>query len=86
VPQNELIVVAGPNGSGKSTYIGQLLSNRPMPYFSADLIATEFPNLDPLSRRVAAGREFILRIKRQLKNDEDFVIETRCLAALCNTS
>lgn len=72
----ELIVVGGPNGSGKSTFIGELLLARPMPYFSADLIATEFPSLDPVSKQLTAGREFIRRVDEQLSEESDFVIET----------
>jgi predicted ABC-type ATPase len=76
VPRKELIVVAGPNGAGKSTFIASLLDERSRPYLCADLIATEFQHLDPLSRQVAAGREFLLRAEEQLAKDEDFVVET----------
>jgi predicted ABC-type ATPase len=76
VPNKELIIAAGPNGSGKSTFISGLLAERPRPYLSADLIATEFPDLDALSRQLAAGREFILRAEQQLARHEDFIIET----------
>ena len=40
-----------------------------MPYFSADLIATEFPSLDPISQQLTAGREFLERIERQLARE-----------------
>jgi predicted ABC-type ATPase len=73
---NELIVVAGPNGAGKSTFVARFLKERPCPYHCADLIATEFSQLDPISQQITAGREFVRRIEEQLRRDEDFVIET----------
>jgi predicted ABC-type ATPase len=76
VPQKELLVVAGPNGAGKSTFVAEFLSERPMPYHCADVIAQEFSSLDPAVQQFAAGREFLRRIERQLNHDEDFVIET----------
>jgi predicted ABC-type ATPase len=76
VPQKELIVVAGPNGAGKSTFVASYLTERPCPYLCADVIAKEFPHLDPMSQQVAAGREFLRRLEEQLVKDEDFVIET----------
>jgi predicted ABC-type ATPase len=76
VPTKELIVVAGPNGAGKSTFIAEFLLERPCPYLSADLIATEFPHLDPVSQKVAAGREFLRRMEAQLSKADDFVVET----------
>jgi len=76
MPTKELIVVGGPNGSGKSTFVNGFLLDRPCPYLSADLIATEFPLLGPLSQQFAAGREFLNRIESQLDLNEDFVIES----------
>ena len=76
MPTKELIVVAGPNGAGKSTFIARLLTERPMPYLCADAIATEFPHLDPISRQIAAGREFLRRMEEQLAKDENFAVET----------
>jgi predicted ABC-type ATPase len=76
VPTKELLVVAGPNGAGKSTFVAKYLSAHPRPYLCADLIATEFPNLDPISQQIAAGREFLLRMEGQLAKDESFVVET----------
>jgi predicted ABC-type ATPase len=58
VPRRELLVVAGPNGAVKSTFVGKFLSNQPWPYLCADLIAKDFPHLDPLTQQLAAGREF----------------------------
>jgi predicted ABC-type ATPase len=76
VPRKELIVVGGPNGAGKSTFVRTLLSERPCPYLSADLIATEFPHLDPMSQQMATGREFHRRLEEQLSKNDDFVVET----------
>ncbi|MEX2318192.1 MAG: AAA family ATPase [Pirellulales bacterium] len=72
----ELIVVGGPNGAGKSTFVAGFLSERPCPYLSADLIAKEFPDLDPLSQQIAAGREFLTRLDAQIKGTVDFVVES----------
>ena len=76
MPTKELTVVAGPNGAGKSTFVAGFLAEHPCPCLSADLIATEFPELDPLSQQFAAGREFLRRAEKQLNADEDFVIES----------
>jgi predicted ABC-type ATPase len=76
VSKKELIIAAGPNGSGKSTFVASLLEERSRPYLCADLIATEFPQLDPISRQLAAGREFLVRAEEQLTKDEDCIIET----------
>ena len=76
MPAKELIVVAGPNGAGKTTFVAGFLAERACPYLSADLIATEFSALDPVSRQFAAGREFLRRIEQQLSAGEDFIIET----------
>jgi predicted ABC-type ATPase len=76
VSSKEIIVVAGPNGAGKSTFVASFTSDRPIPYLCADLIALEFPDLDPISQQVAAGREFLRRIEQQLVAGEQFIIET----------
>lgn len=72
----ELIVVGGPNGAGKSTFVASFLFETPIPYLCADAIATEFPDLDPMSRQIAAGREFLRRMESQLVKDESFAVET----------
>lgn len=74
--KKELIVVAGPNGAGKSTFIRRFLAECSWPYLSADLIATELSITEPISLQLAAGEEFIRRLKSQLVADEDFVVET----------
>jgi predicted ABC-type ATPase len=56
--------------------VTSLLSERPCPYLCADLIAKEFPHLDPISQQFAAGREFLRRIEEQLASNESFIIET----------
>lgn len=76
MPQKELLVVGGPNGAGKSTFIAEYLKQLPRPYLSADLIATEFPNLDQFARQIEAGREFLRRIELQLPRGEGFIIES----------
>jgi predicted ABC-type ATPase len=76
VPTKELLVVAGPNGAGKSTFVAEFLSAYPRPYLCADLVATEFPHLDPISQQIAAGREFLRRMEGQLAKEENFAVET----------
>ena len=76
MPRKELIIAAGPNGAGKSTFISGLLAQRLRPYLSADLIATEFPDLDAISKQLAAGREFLHRVEQQIAAEQDFIIET----------
>lgn len=76
VPKKELIIAAGPNGSGKSTFVAEFLGERECPYLSADLIATEFGDLNPIERQIAAGREFLIRSEKQLLMEEDFIIES----------
>jgi predicted ABC-type ATPase len=72
----ELIVVGGPNGAGKSTFVASFLRDRRCPYLCADLIATEFPDLDPISQQIAAGREFLERIEQQLGLNDDLIVES----------
>jgi predicted ABC-type ATPase len=76
VPTKELLVVGGPNGAGKSTYAIEYLSQHPYPYLSADAIAAELAPGDPTAARFEAGREFLIRIERQLACAEDFLVET----------
>ena len=72
VPTKELLVVAGPNGAGKSTFVASFVSERPIPYLCADVIAAEFQQLDPMFQQVAAGREFLRRIETQLFYRREF--------------
>jgi predicted ABC-type ATPase len=76
LPQKELLVVGGPNGAGKSTFVASYLSERSVPDLCADRIAIEFSDLDPISRQVAAGREFLRRCEQQLLANADFIIES----------
>lgn len=76
MPPKELLVVAGPNGAGKSTFVVEFLAEVPCPYLCADLIATEYPDLHPMSRQIAAGREFLRRFDEQLGKEESFIVES----------
>lgn len=74
--EKELIIVAGPNGAGKTAFVEEFLAERPCSYLSADRIAAELAPEDPKSARVAAGREFLLRVKHQLGGEEAFLVES----------
>ena len=63
----ELIIVAGPNGAGKSTFVAGFLADRPCPYLSADLIATQLLIAEPASLQFAAGEEFLSARKHILR-------------------
>jgi len=76
MPTKELIVVAGPNGAGKSTFVAEFLKDRPCPYLSADLIATELTIEEPASLQFAAGQEFLKRAQAHLSGQHDFIVET----------
>ena len=76
MPQKKLLVVAGPNGAGKSTFAEEFLRQHPMPFLSADLIAAELSPENPTSQRIEAGREFLVRVYRQLELQFDFLVET----------
>jgi predicted ABC-type ATPase len=76
VATKEIIVVAGPNGAGKSTFVAGFLKDRPWPYLSADLIATQLQIDEPASLQFAAGEEFLKLAQAKLAAEKDFIIET----------
>lgn len=59
--ERRLVIVGGPNGSGKSTFAEEYVHRFGMAYLGADAIAAELAPHDPLSVRVAAGKQFVRR-------------------------
>jgi len=72
----QMIIVGGPNGAGKTTFVREVLSRKSIPYIGADQIAAEISPHDPALAALEAGREFIVRVNRMIRNQESFVVET----------
>ena len=71
-----LIVVGGPNGSGKSTFALNHSNATGIRYIGADQIATELSPDDPVSARIEASRQFIIRIRESVKQCDSLIIES----------
>ena len=71
-----LTVVGGPNGSGKTTFAEAYFAQQPQPFLSADSIAAELRPENPTAARIAAGREFLRRVERQLGGEDSFLLES----------
>ena len=72
----KLIVVGGPNGSGKSTFALRHSKLSGIPYVGADQIASELSPADPVSSRIEASRQFIVRIRESIQQRESLIIES----------
>lgn len=72
----KLIVVGGPNGSGKSTFALKHSDATGIRYVGADQIAAELSPNDPVSARIEASRQFIVRIRESIVQGESLVIES----------
>lgn len=70
--------IAGPNGAGKTTFaltcLSEATENRN--FVNADLIASGLSPLAPDRELVAAGRMFLLEIRRFVARRESFAFET----------
>ena len=71
-----MIVVGGPNGSGKSTFALNHSNATGIRYLGADQIAAELSPDDPVSARIEASRQFILRIRESIGHRESLTIES----------
>jgi len=71
-----LIVVGGPNGSGKSTFALNHSNATGIPYIGADQIASELSPDDPVSARIEASRQFIIRIRESITQRDSLIIES----------
>jgi predicted ABC-type ATPase len=74
--QKKLVVVGGPNGSGKSTFADEYVHLYSLKYLGADAIAAELCPSDSFSVRVAAGKQFVCRLKDALQAGESLVVES----------
>jgi predicted ABC-type ATPase len=72
----KLIVVGGPNGSGKSTFALNHSNATSIRYIGADQIAAELSPDDPVSARIEASRQFIIRIQESIARRETLIIES----------
>ncbi len=70
------IIVAGPNRAGKTTFALEYLRTDPLPFLSADAIASDLAPDDPARVRVEAGRIFLRRLRAHIKEGAPFVVET----------
>ena len=71
-----LIVVGGPNGSGKSTFALNHSNATSIRYIGADQIAAELSPDDPVSVRIEASRQFVIRIRESIAQRESLIIES----------
>ena len=71
-----LIVVGGPNGSGKSTFALKHSDATGIRYVGADQIAAELSPDNPVSARIEASRQFIIRIRESIARRESLIIES----------
>lgn len=74
--ERRLVIVGGPNGSGKSTFAEEYVHRFGMAYLGADAIAAELAPHDPLSVRVAAGKQFVRRLSAAIEAGESRVVES----------
>ena len=72
----KLIVIGGPNGSGKSTFALNHSHATGIRYIGADQIAAELSPDDPVSARIEASRQFIIRIEESIAQRDSLIIES----------
>jgi len=72
----KLVVVGGPNGSGKSTFAMKHAETSGIRYIGADQIASELSPESPVSVRIEASRQFIIRIRESIEQRESLIIES----------
>lgn len=74
----ELIILGGANGSGKTTFAKELLKEHKIQFLNADEIALRFckngKNIE--TKRISAGKKFILAIEDVLKRKKSFAVES----------
>jgi len=72
----QIEVHGGPNGSGKTTFVNRVLETRQIEYLGADAIAAEISPEKPETVAVAAGREFLRRLRDRIENRVSIVVES----------
>jgi len=70
------VILDGPNGSGKTTFAREFLKIYDWPFLNADEIAAEMSPDNVAAVAVAAGREFLHRLKHVIEDGRDFVLES----------
>ena len=75
------LIIAGPNGSGKTTFAEEYLRSESVSFLSADFIAEQIRATDPLSARVEAGRQFLVRLDRLVADKDPFALEATLAGA-----
>jgi predicted ABC-type ATPase len=71
-----LVIVGGPNGSGKSTFAEEYRIRYGITYLGADSIALELAPSNPLSAKVAAGKQFVHRLNAAINAGESRIVES----------
>lgn len=76
----EIVILGGPNGAGKTTAARVLLPAvfRDCEFLNADEIAREILPENPEGAAMAAGRELIKSMRRLIREESSFVLETTC--------
>jgi predicted ABC-type ATPase len=76
----DIFILGGPNGAGKTTAARILLPAflREREFLNADEIAREISPENPERAAIAAGREFISRMRRLIREGSSFAFETTC--------
>jgi predicted ABC-type ATPase len=80
-PQHQrprVFIISGPNGAGKSTSAPVLLAltDRPLHFVNADVIAQGLSAFRPESQAINAGRIMLNRLRELAAGREDFAFET----------
>ncbi|MGI9175744.1 MAG: AAA family ATPase [Rhodothermales bacterium] len=70
------LIVGGPNGAGKTTFALEYLAGRPLPFLSADAIATEINPEAPDQAKTEAGKAFFRRLGALIQGRGSFVAES----------
>ena len=73
---SEALIVGGPNGAGKTTFALEYLAGRPLPFLSADAIATEINPEAPEQAKIEAGKAFFRQLGALVRDGESFVVES----------
>ncbi|MFP5234276.1 MAG: AAA family ATPase [Acidobacteriota bacterium] len=78
--ERDIFIIGGPNGAGKTTAARVLLPEflHERNFLNADDIAREISPANPEAAALAAGREFLVRMHRLIREQGSFALETTC--------